>query len=85
MVTRVTEDTYKVFMIDFALCRFKRDDESDRHWAKAKFTKNEEGTSGFVMKKRPMNVCGFQLDYERSLRYYAKEFPEDQDGHISGQ
>lgn len=85
MVARVAEDAFKVFMIDFALCRFKRDNESDREWAEAKFTKDEEGAVGFVVKKRLMNVCGFQLHYERSFRYYAEAFPEEQGGDISAQ
>lgn len=38
-------------------------------WERAKFTKDEEGAIGLVMKKRLFNVCGFVLRYEISVRY----------------
>ncbi|KAL1844575.1 hypothetical protein VTK73DRAFT_2272 [Phialemonium thermophilum] len=61
-------DEYRVFMIDFGLARVRRPDESDRDWAKAKLTKDEEGAVGLVMKKRLARE-GFELRFENSDRY----------------
>jgi len=72
VVTQVSEHDYKVFMIDFALCRFKGENESNAEWADAKFTKDEEGAVGLIMKKRLLNKYGFELHYETSLRYFEE-------------
>ena len=73
MVTQTGDGAYRVFMIDFALCRFKGENESDSEWARAKYTKDEEGAIGLVMQKRLSNACGFELRYEDSLRWYLEE------------
>lgn len=59
--------TYRVCMIDFAQCRI-REDESDREWGRAKWSQDEEGAVGYVMKSR-LAKQGFELEYVPSLRY----------------
>ncbi|KAM0322550.1 hypothetical protein ACHAQA_009397 [Verticillium albo-atrum] len=67
--TSVDDDgTPQVFMIDFALCRFRGPEESDKEWGMAKCTKDEEGAVGLLMKKY-LEKRGFELRYESSLRY----------------
>ena len=61
---------FRVFMIDFGCCRFKREDESEAEWASNKITMDEEGVVGLVMKKWLANEGhGFHLHYEPSGRY----------------
>ena len=59
---------FQVFMLDFALCRFRGEEESDLEWWKTKNTKDEEGAVGLVMRKR-LGKHGFELEYESSGRY----------------
>ena len=59
---------YRVIMIDFAQCRFRGEDESDLKWGRAKWSQDEEGAIGFVMKAR-LKKFGFDLKYEGSMRY----------------
>lgn len=58
----------QVFMIDFALCRFRAADESDAEWGRAKHGKDEEGAIGLRMKK-VLAYHDYELDYEYSQRY----------------
>lgn len=59
---------YRVIMIDFAQCRFRGEDESDLKWGRAKWSQDEEGAIGLVMKAR-LKKFGFNLKYEGSMRY----------------
>ena len=59
---------HRVVLIDFAQCRFRRPNESDHDWGRAKWTQDEEGAIGYVMKKRLQKV-GFELNYSGSSRY----------------
>ena len=59
---------YRVVLLDFAQCRFRRPDESDRDWGRAKWIQDEEGAIGAVMKGKLQRV-GFDLEYNGSLRY----------------
>jgi serine/threonine protein kinase len=68
IVQRDKSGCYWVFMIDFGLARLRGWNESDRDWAKAKLTKDEEGAVGLVMKKRLARE-GFELRFENSDRY----------------
>ncbi|KAG9494727.1 hypothetical protein J7337_013866 [Fusarium musae] len=70
------DDTYQVFMIDFGQCRFRREDESDAEWGRAKWRQDEEGAVGYVMKSRLKKV-GFELNFEPSWRYLAWAPGED--------
>ncbi|KAF5611152.1 uncharacterized protein FTJAE_14225 [Fusarium tjaetaba] len=70
------DDTYQVFMIDFGQCRFRREDESDAEWGRAKWRQDEEGAVGYVMKSRLKKV-GFELKFEPSWRYLAWAPGED--------
>jgi hypothetical protein len=60
--------TYSVFMIDFGQCRFRRKDETDAEWGRAKWGEDEEGAVALIMRLRLKRV-GFKLQYEHSLRY----------------
>lgn len=68
IVQRGGSGCYRVFMIDFGLARLRGRNETDRDWAKAKLTKDEEGAVGLVMKKRLARE-GFELRFENSDRY----------------
>ncbi|KAH7246592.1 hypothetical protein BKA59DRAFT_439214 [Fusarium tricinctum] len=59
---------YRVFMIDFGQCRFRRKDETDAEWGRAKRDQDEEGAVALVMEMRLKRV-GFELQYEQSPRY----------------
>jgi hypothetical protein len=80
MVTS-TADQFQVFMIDFALCRFRGEDESDLAWGRAKHTKDEEGAVGLTMRK-VLGRHGFELGYESELRY--AEWADTEDGFCKG-
>lgn len=73
---------YQVFMIDFGLCRFRGKDESDLDWGRAKYTKDEEGAVGLVMKKR-LGKYGFELDYASSERYINWAEGEEEEGDLT--
>jgi serine/threonine protein kinase len=73
------ESGYRVVMIDFAQCIFRREDESDLEWGRAKWSQDEEGAIGMVMQSR-LKKIGFDLKYTRSLRYLEwaeKDEPDD--------
>ncbi|KAM0283674.1 hypothetical protein ACHAO9_009602 [Fusarium lateritium] len=61
-------DTYRVFMIDFGHCRFRRKDETDEEWGSAKWMRDEEGAVALVMEMR-LKKAGFELQYEPTLKY----------------
>ena len=79
MVSLKGDGGYQVFMVDFGLCRFRGQDESDLNWGQAKYTKNEEGAVGLVMKMR-LGKHGFELNYERSQRYIEWIRGEEEEG-----
>ena len=45
------EEPRPVVMIDFAQCRLRREDEDDELWKQAKWSEDEEGAVGYVLKK----------------------------------
>ena len=57
------EDGYRIFMIDFAQCRF-REEESDFDWGRAKWAEDEEGALGVVTRGRLARYHGFDLAYQ---------------------
>ncbi|KAK3293657.1 uncharacterized protein B0H64DRAFT_302210, partial [Chaetomium fimeti] len=65
------DEGFRVLMVDFGCCRFKREDESKEEWASEKITMDEEGAVGYLMKKWLDKKHGFQLHYEPSNRYHA--------------
>ncbi|KAK7402684.1 hypothetical protein QQX98_011547 [Neonectria punicea] len=67
----------RVFMVDFALCRFRGQDESDLDWGRAKFSKDEDGAIALRMKKLLSEKHDFQLHYEDPLRYLEWAERED--------
>ena len=68
IISPVENSQPQVFMIDFALCRFRGDGESDLDWGRAKWSKDEEGYVGLFMKKYLKNNDGFELNFEHSYR-----------------
>ena len=70
------DGNYEVFMVDFGQCRLREEDESDEEWGLAKWTADEEGAVGYVM-RMILKRAGFQLSYEPSLRYLAWAPGED--------
>ncbi|KAJ5994805.1 hypothetical protein N7481_001782 [Penicillium waksmanii] len=60
-----SEKGYKVFMIDFALCNFRKDYADDNNWSESKAIQDEEGAIGLIMQDRLEG--GFV--YSRSNRY----------------
>lgn len=58
----------QVFMIDFALCRFRAPNESDAEWGRAKHGMDEEGAVGLRMKKL-LGENGFELRYKARRKY----------------
>jgi hypothetical protein len=59
------ESGYKVVMIDFALCNFRKDYADDDDWSESKAIQDEEGAVGLIMQDRLEG--GFV--YRRSNRY----------------
>lgn len=59
------EAKFKAFMIDFALCKFRRQDQDERDWREWKAIQDEEGAVGFVMQR--LLKGGFV--YHRSVKY----------------
>jgi hypothetical protein len=43
------ESGYKVVMIDFALCNFRKDYADDDDWSESKAIQDEEGAVGLIM------------------------------------
>ncbi|KAF5005143.1 hypothetical protein FDECE_8400 [Fusarium decemcellulare] len=58
----------QVFMIDFALCRFRRQDEPMSVWGRDKYTRDEPGAIGLRMQKF-LGQRGFTLKYKHATRY----------------
>lgn len=61
--------SYRVYIIDFDLCRIRGNEETDLEWGRAKSTKDEEGAVGLVMQMILKRDHGFELEYESSGRY----------------
>ncbi|RSM02052.1 hypothetical protein CEP52_008162 [Fusarium oligoseptatum] len=76
MVVPKGNGEYRVCMIDFGHCRMRREDESDLDWGKAKWSYDEEGAIGVVM-RGDLAKIGFQLHYEHSGRYVEWADGED--------
>jgi hypothetical protein len=68
LVSPISNGVYRVCAIDFAECRFRDKSESDLEWGRAKWTQDEEGAVGLVMKSK-LAKQGFKLNYEPSMRY----------------
>lgn len=65
------EGKFKVVMIDFALCHFRREYKSEEDWREFKAYEDEEGAVGYVMQRYLQG--GFV--YHRSALY--KKLDED--------
>ena len=59
---------YRVFMIDFTLCRIRGRDESDLEWGRAKCSLGKDRAIAARMKTL-LKKHGFSLEYERSTRW----------------
>ena len=51
IVSEDPENKFKVFMIDFALCNFRREYEDEEDWRGWKAAEDEEGAVGYVMQR----------------------------------
>ncbi|RSL69632.1 hypothetical protein CEP54_002159 [Fusarium duplospermum] len=76
MIVPLGNEEYRVFMIDFGHCRMRREDESDHDWVRAKWSQDEEGAIGVVM-RGDLAKIGFRLHYENSGRYLEWADGED--------
>lgn len=61
---------HRVVMLDFALCEFKSPNQSEHDWGRAKWTQDEEGAIGAVMKTK-LAEYGFELNYTPSHAWIA--------------
>lgn len=73
------ERQFHVYMIDFALCRFRATDESVAEWNREKSTWDEEGAVGLRMKKA-LAEHGFELRLEESRLCQKYDRWADRDG-----
>jgi len=69
LVSDKGDGSYDIFMIDFGLCRFREQNESDLDWGRAKWTTDEEGVVGLLMQVILKRHHKFRLHYENSERY----------------
>lgn len=60
---------YRVYMIDFGLCRVRGEDETDFEWGRDKCNRDEEGACGLVFRMILRRDYGFELEYEPEGRY----------------
>ncbi|UZP44986.1 hypothetical protein NXS19_012798 [Fusarium pseudograminearum] len=67
---------YQVFMIDFGLCRFRGDDESDEEWGRDKWMEDEDGYVGQIL-GRDFRKIGFEFRYNKSYRWFEWAPGED--------
>lgn len=69
---RELDGNFKVFMIDFALCRFRREYKTDNDWRECKAHEDEEGAVGFVMQKYLQGGFVYHRSalYEKLDEYY---------------
>lgn len=58
----------RVYMIDLAMCRVRRPDESDGEWGRAKH-KEGEALFGVSLKEKWKKRHNFELDYEYKMPY----------------
>ncbi|KAI5917445.1 hypothetical protein F4810DRAFT_696323 [Camillea tinctor] len=61
-------NSYKPKMIDFGLCRYRQDSESDADWGYAKWIQDEEGAVWYNMRNR-LRKSGFHLNIAHSKKY----------------
>ena len=59
------EEKFKVFMIDFACCEFRGEDQDEPDWRRSKAFDDEEGAVGYVVQRYLKD--GFV--YHRSAQY----------------
>jgi hypothetical protein len=52
VVSQAKGNTFKVVMIDFALCSFRRDYDDEEDWSVSKAAQDEEGAIGLIMQAR---------------------------------
>ncbi|KAF2771426.1 hypothetical protein EJ03DRAFT_372779 [Teratosphaeria nubilosa] len=70
------DDEHRVVMLDFALCTFRDTGQTEAEWGRAKWSQDEEGAVGAVMKTRLAKV-GFELEYVPSNQWIEYAPGED--------
>lgn len=83
--SEIEEFEYRIVFIDFGLCRFRYDEETDKKWGRRKFYEGGEEAIGLVMQDIMKRQCGYEYDFTPSGKYdefAEKEFEErsDDDG-----
>ncbi|THU98407.1 hypothetical protein K435DRAFT_752978 [Dendrothele bispora CBS 962.96] len=63
IVTSSPTSNRDIVMVDFAQSRLRKADEDDEQWKRAKWSTDEEGAIGYVLKKK----CGW--DYRPTFKY----------------
>ncbi|KAF2214471.1 hypothetical protein CERZMDRAFT_95736 [Cercospora zeae-maydis SCOH1-5] len=56
-------DEHRVVVLDFELCELRGDEQFEEEWGRAKWSQDEEGAVGAVMKTR-LAKLGFELDMQ---------------------
>ena len=71
------DDQHRVVMLDFALSNFRESEQSEAEWGAAKWSQDEEGAVGAVMRTRLAKV-GFDLKYVPSNQWFEYAPGEDE-------
>ena len=71
------DDQHRVVMLDFALCNFREPEQSEAEWGAAKWSQDEEGAVGAVMRTR-LEKVGFDLKYVPSYQWLRYAPGEDE-------
>ncbi|CAK1367092.1 unnamed protein product [Cercospora beticola] len=66
----------RVVMLDFAVCEFREDDQSDEEWGRLKWREDEENAVGCVM-EGILERLGFDLGYVRSSQWKKYAIPAE--------
>lgn len=79
-VTRLASTReYRVVMLDFELCEFREEDESDEEWGRAKWRQDEEGALGRAMQERLKERYDHHWQFRHSSRFAQWAVKDDED------
>ena len=78
MVTRSAPNVYRVVTMDFGLCEFREEDESDDKWGNSKWNEDEEGGIGRNMQERLEHKYKHRWDFRHSSRFDKWASKEDE-------
>lgn len=69
MVSQLAPKEYRVVTLDFGLCEFREEDESEEEWGTSKLEEDEEGNIGLNMQERLERKHGHRWDFHHSSRF----------------